>query len=334
MQKGLFIFLLFVNTCFAQQSDFDHIDYTKADLIAKSYRTKKLSNLNRTTFKLTEKLKTDAEKFRAIYVWICHNIANDYRLYALNDRKRKRFENDTIRLDKWNSRFKKILFKKLLKRKRTICTGYAYLLKEMCNIADIESKIVNGFARTGDISFEKLIYPNHTWNVVKLNGKWYLCDPTWSTGISYPDENKFIFQYNNGYFLVEPKIFIQNHFPVNSNYSLLNNEAPSLKEFSEMPLLYGGAYSVLKEHIAPYKMQHVIKQNDTFTFKYQLKKEIDLNKIKFIFSSNINRTIKPKISLEKDLLTLKHTFKKRGFYDVHLYIDKEIIATYTFSVTK
>ena len=334
MQKGLFILLLFVNTCFAQQSDFKDIDFTRADLIAKSYKSKKKLDLNKITFSLTENLKTDVEKLRVIYMWICHNIANDYRLYALNDRKRKRFKNDSIRLNEWNSRFKKVLFKKLLKRKRTICTGYAYLLKEMCNIADIEAKIVNGYARTADIDFEKLVYPNHTWNVVKLNEKWYLCDPTWSTGTSYPDENKFVFDYNDGYFLTEPNIFIKNHLPVYHDNSLLHEKVPSFKEFSEMPLLYGEAYSVLKEHITPNKMHHEIKQNETFLFRYQLKKKIDLNKVKFIFSSINEKTVKPKITLQKDILTLQHTFKKRGFYDVHLYIENKIMATYTFKIYK
>ena len=65
------------------------------------------------TLNLTKNLHTEVEKVRAIYMWICHNVANDYRLYTLNDRKRKRFKKDSIRLTEWNSTFKKTLFKKL-----------------------------------------------------------------------------------------------------------------------------------------------------------------------------------------------------------------------------
>ena len=335
MQKiGFFLLFLFVKTCFAQQSDFKNIDFTKADNRAKIIKSKKLLKLNELTFKLTENLETDVEKFRAIYVWICSNIANDYRLYALNDRKRNRFEKDSIRLNKWNSRFKKLLFKKLLKKKRTICTGYAYLLKEMANIAGIEAKIVNGFGRTGAIDLEK-INANHTWNVVKLNEKWYLCDPTWSAGISYPDEGKFVFQLNDGYFLTDPALFIKNHFPVDVSYTLLENNSPSIEEFIEMPLFYGKGYDVFEKDISPFKMHHEIKQNETFTFQYKLKKELDLNSIKLVFyNGSTEKSIKPETSLQENILTIKHQFKRTGFYDLHLYAEGEIIVTYTFRISK
>ncbi|MFK8058974.1 MAG: transglutaminase domain-containing protein [Polaribacter sp.] len=336
MQKiGLIFFLFFVNFGFTQQSDFKHIDFRKADYIAKNLKTKRIYELNKLTFKLTNNLDTDVEKLRAIYIWICNNIANDFRLYSLNKRKRKRFAEDSIKLQNWNSKFKKTLFKKLLKKKRTICTGYAYLLKEMCKIVGIESKMVNGFGRTSTVDFTKLNMPNHTWNVVKLNNKWYLCDPTWSTGISFPEEGRFQFIYNDGYFLTDPNLFILNHYPIENRFSLLEDKTPSLKNYTELPLLYGDAFTVLEKHLSPKKMHHIIKQNDSFNFTYQLKKEIDLNKIKFIVDmGSTEKSTKPKVDLQNNILTLNHTFKKRGFFDLHLYIENKLIATYTFKVEK
>ena len=336
MQKaGFFLLLFFANVSFCQQSDFNHIDFTKADYIAKTVKTKRLFELNKLTYSLTKGLYTDEEKLRSIYVWICSNIANDFSLYSLNERKRRRFEKDSIKLENWNSKFKKLLFKKLLKKKRTICTGYAYLLKEMCNIAGIESKMVNGFARTSSVDFSKLTMPNHTWNVVKLNDKWYLCDPTWSTGISFPDEGRFKFKYNNGYFLSDPKLFSQNHFPIEEKFTLLESDSISFTDFSEFPLVYGSAFTLIKEHLLPQKMHHIIKKNDVFTFQYLLKKEIDLRTVKFVIDSGANEyTVKPKSKFQENLLTLNYTFKSRGFFDFHLYIENELIATYTFKVTK
>ena len=336
MQKiGFSLLFFFMNFCFAQQSDFKHINFTKADNIAKTYKTKKRLELNKTAHNLTKNLETDVEKFRAIYVWICKNIANDFSLYALNERKRKRFSQDSIKLKKWNSKFKKILFKKLLKRKRTICTGYAYLLKEMCTIVGIESKMVNGIGRTSLVDLEYLNMPNHTWNIVKLNNKWYLCDPTWSTGISFPKEGRFQFQYNDGYFLTTPKLFFQNHFPVKPEFSLLENKTPTFYEFSELPLLYNDAFLYLEEQILPSKMHHIIKRNSTFTFQYKLKKKIDLKKVKLVyFASDSERKLKPRIELSDNFLTLNQTFKRKGFYDIHLFINDKIIATYTFKVLK
>lgn len=332
---GFFFLLLFVKVSFGQQSDFNHINFTKADNIAKLYKSKRLLELNKTTYNLTKNLSTDVEKLRAIYVWICNNIANDFSLYSLNERKRKKYVKDSLKLQNWNSKFKQKLFKKLLKKKKTICTGYAYLLKEMCNIAGIESKMVNGFGRTSSVDFTKLTMPNHTWNVVKLNNKWYLCDPTWSTGISFPEEGRFEFTYNDGYFLTDPKLFFQNHFPINSQYTLLK-ENPSFLEFTELPLLYPEAFNVLEKQITPNKMYHEVKKDATINFKYKLKKKIDKSKVKLVyFAGNNQRKLKAEININNDnILTVTNTFNKKGYYDIHLYIDNKIIVTHTISVSK
>ncbi|WP_339883236.1 transglutaminase domain-containing protein [Polaribacter vadi] len=335
MQKALFVCIFFVNICFAQKADFNNINFSKADGIAKSYRSKNLLNLNEITFNITKDLETDVEKLRSIYVWICNNIANDFGLYTKNKRKRKRFQKDFIRLHEWNSEFKTLLFKRLLKRKKTICTGYAYLLKEMCTIVGIEAKIVNGFGRTSTVDFTTLTEANHSWNVVKINGKWYLCDPTWATGISFPEEGRFYFQFNEGYFLTAPQLFFKNHFPIEKEFSLLKDKTPTLQEFIEMPLLYGEAYNFLEAHLYPTKMHQEIKQNDVFTFEYQLKKEIKVDELKLVISSGSNeRTVQPEINLQDKKLAITHQFKNRGFYDVHLYHQQKIIATYTFEISK
>ena len=331
----LCFFLFFGYFSFAQSLDFNHIDFSKADNTAKTVKSKRLFELNKLTFELTKNLDTDIEKLRAIYTWICNNVANDFGLYSLNERKRKRFAKDSIKLQNWNSTFKKKLFKKLLKKKRTICTGYAYLLKEMCATVGIESKMVNGFGRTSTVDFTKLLMPNHTWNVVKINNKWYLCDPTWSTGISFPDEGRFEFIYNDGYFLTDPKLFFLNHYPIEAKYSLLSEPAPSYTDFTEAPLLYGDAYLVLEKHISPKKMHHILQKGDTFFFQYQLKNEKDANQVKFVIDSGLNeQTVQPKIDLKEQILTLNYTFKTTGFFDVHLYIENKLIATYTFKVIK
>ncbi|WP_299017761.1 transglutaminase domain-containing protein [uncultured Polaribacter sp.] len=337
MQKRhLILCLLFSVIGFAQQADFKEIDFSKADYIAEKVKVKRLYNLNKLTFNLTQNLPTDVEKVRAIYMWICTNIANDFHLFALNDRKRNKYAQDSIKLVNWNSKFKKKLFKKLLKRKKTICTGYAYLFKEMCNFAGIESKMVNGFGRTSAVDFSKLTMPNHTWNIVKLRNKWYLCDPTWSAGISLPQNGKFQFSYNNGYFLTEPKLFFQNHFPLKKEYALLGSKTPSFKTFTELPLLYGDAFKYIKTSPFPLKMYHQIKRDTIISFKYLLKENSTPKKIKFIVNNgNSNIEAKPAtISLKKNELTLQHLFTKKGYFDLHLFFDDKIIATYIFDVKK
>ncbi len=332
----LTFFLWITFTVSAQQSDFKSFDFKKVDYVAKNYKAKRLYDLNNITYNLTKDFDTEVEKFRAIFVWIAHNISNDYKLYAKNSRKRKRFKDDSIKLEEWNSKFKKIIFKKLLRKKRTICTGYAYLLKEMSDVIGVKAEIVHGFGKTAEVDVEKLEDPNHSWNVVKLNGKWYLCDPTWAAGISYPDKGKFVFSYNDGLFLTDPNLFVFNHFPIYSQYSLLQ-KPPTLQEFVNFPLLYSDSYTLLESHIAPQKMHHEIEQNDVFQFEYQLDDgvEIDDKSVKLVtVSSVMEKSYTPEVSMNGNRMQVKHQFKKRGFYDVHIYINNSIIASYTFNIKK
>lgn len=338
MRKICILLLVFfwILPSHSQQSDFKDVDFTKADNIARSYRKSKIKELNKLTISLTQNLNSDIEKFRAIYMWVTHNIANDHKLYKKNNRKRKKFANDSIALEEWNSKLKIELFKKLIRRKKTICTGYAYLIKEMSEIVGIEAKIIPGIGKTTELSDEEdFKYPNHSWNVVKLNEKWYLCDPTWAAGISYPEQGRFSFDYNNGYFLSDPEMFIMNHYPIDSKWSLLGQNTPSFREFIEAPIIYGDAYNSLLKHVLPKKMHHEIQKNDFIEFQYILKKEINLDKVKFVVVNGVDEYAKtPKKTKEGKNLSLQLQFKNRGFYDLHLYFGNELIASYTVNVTK
>lgn len=331
----LWVVIFWIHSTHSQQADFKNVDFSKADNIAKSHRKSKLKDLNKLTYLLTQNLDSDIEKFRAIYMWVTHNIANDHRLYKKNNRKRKKFANDSIALEEWNSKLKRELFKKLLKRKKTICTGYAYLIKEMSDIVGIEATMVAGVGKITELTEEDFNDPNHTWNAVKINEKWYLSDPTWASGISYPEQGRFVFDYNNGYFLSDPELFIMNHYPIDSKWSLLDKDIPAFKDFLNAPLIYGDAYTSLLKHVSPKKMHHEIKEEDTIKFQYVLKKDIDVNKVKFAIVSGLNEFIKKPEAIKKgNDLSLQLQFKNRGFYDVHLYFDKQLIATYTVRVNK
>lgn len=327
------ILLAFVFKSHAQISDFDGVDFTKADRIALEHHNEKLDNLPELSRKLTSKLSTDVERFRAIFTWVCTNIANDYGFYHKNMSRRRRYKTDSVKLKNWNSKFRKATLKKLLRYNKTICTGYAYLLKELSDLANIECEIVHGFAKTSTINVENLDVPNHSWNAVKLNEKWYLCDPTWASGVPNPETNLFEFDYNDGFFLANPKLFVINHFPLDERWLLLKEDA-EFKTFIEAPILYGEAYSNLNNHFAPVKMHNEIKKNEIITLKLQLKKPVDTKSIKLLIDNGYDsKKITPKVISSKGLLmTIEHTFKSTGFYDVHLYIGDDLISTYTVKV--
>jgi len=222
--RKLFILLLFtfVWQIQAQRSDFKTISFKKADSKASSFKGKELNNLPLLAHNLTYTLETDVERFRAIYSWVCHNIKNDYSLMMKNDSKRRQLNSNPRQLKIWNNSFKKQVFRKLLKEKKTLCTGYAFLVKELSNLVGLECEIVTGYGKTTN-SFKDLKIPNHSWNAVKLNGKWYLSDATWSSGFINEDYS-FTFNYNNDYFLMAPEVFAKSHKPLNTKWLLFEED--------------------------------------------------------------------------------------------------------------
>ncbi|SDG94920.1 transglutaminase domain-containing protein [Winogradskyella thalassocola] len=333
----IFLFILpfiFVTQTYAQISDFDHLDFKKSDSIALVYKNEGLYNLPQLAFQLTSTLDTDAERFRAIYRWVCNNISNNYSLYLKHKRKTERFKNDSLKLKNWNDDFRKKLFNKLLKDQSTICTGYAYLVKELAQLAHIDCEIVQGYGRVSTTDLEKLDQPNHSWNAVKLNNKWYLCDPTWASGIPDPKTNRFTFQYNDGFFLTNPKLFAVNHFPVEEKWWLLDKTIPSFKSFLASPVIYGNAYTYLNRHVLPKKMHHTIIPFDKITFEYQVKPSVRIKDITLQIDNGFNtwKTKPHATSLNKTSLIIEYQFKTLGFYDVHFFINDDLISTYTVKV--
>lgn len=331
--KLVFI-LFFVSQFYAQQSDFNDVDFHKADSIALACKDDGLTNLPLLTNKLTAQLETDVEKFRAIYKWVCSNIENDYSLYLLYERKNKRFKNDSLKFTTWQDDFKKTIFKTLVEDQKTICTGYAYLVKKLANLAGLKCELIHGYGRTSTTEINKLDTPNHSWNAVKLNNKWYLCDPTWASGKQHAETFKFTFQYNDGYFLAEPELFAINHFPADTKWLLLDEKAPTFADFLNAPVIYAKAYNNLKQHNTPQFLNNTVKKHETVVFEYELQKVINCEAVKLVITNgNQNKTVRPNVTtLTNRSLVLKHEFTTTGFYDVHVLIGNDLISTYTFEV--
>lgn len=331
LQLCLFIFAFQSN---AQISDFDDINFQKADRIALECKNLGLKNLSELSHQLTSDLTTDVERFRAIYMWVCGNIANDYSLYAKNMRKRQRFKTDSLKLREWNDHFRELSFKKMLKNHKTICTGYAYLIKKLSNLSNINCEIVHGFARTSMINIETLDVPNHSWNAVELNGKWYLCDPTWASGIPNPTTNLFEFQYNDGYFLTLPKLFATNHYPENPKWLLLDEDETTFQTFLEAPITYGKAYTNMSIYNEPKKMHNTIHKNEKVIFKFQLLKPAKVEDITLLIDSGggIKKIHPESTTIKNQFLIIEYEFTSSGFYDVHLLIGPDLVSTYTFKV--
>ncbi|QWX82963.1 hypothetical protein H0I23_10870 [Cellulophaga sp. HaHaR_3_176] len=334
--KYAFIFLLiFIKIGYAQQSDFSHINFHKADSIALNLKGESLKNLPILSYKLTAELTTDTEKFRAIYLWVSTNIENDYESYLKTKKKRKKLSNDRVAFLEWNNNFTPKVFERLVNYKKTACTGYAYLVRELANLADIHCQIVDGFGRTATLNLTENSEPNHSWNAVKLNNKWYLCDATWSAGSIVLEDNlpKFKSDYFDGYFLADPDLFLKNHYPINTKWAL-TTFTPEFKDFIAGPVIYKDAFSLNITPISP-KMELDIFRGETIAFKLNAPdiKEIDHFSL-LLNNGHSNNKTEAKITVDNDIYNLEYSFLRPGFYSVHILWEDKIIATHIVKVKR
>ncbi|WP_452220293.1 transglutaminase domain-containing protein [Lacinutrix salivirga] len=329
----LFLVIITFSVGNAQISDFKTIDFTVADNRAKLHKGHSLNNMPLLAHKLTKNLPTEVEKFRAIYTWVCTNIKGDSNQHDKVSKKRKQLQNDSLGYINWNKKFKKVAFKTLLNKKKTMCTGYAYLIKELCFLANIESKIIDGYARSVSTNINSLELANHSWNVVKLNNKWYLCDATWSSGYMLSN-GYFVSDYNDGYFLTDPVLFAQNHYPIHKKWLL--NEKLIAENFIATPLVYSETFSHKIIPVSPEKMSVTAFKNENIKFRFKMLQNNPNAKIKLVYFSGDNQREFEISNLKKeqDSISFQTQIKRKGFYDIHLKIDNDIVATYTINVIK
>lgn len=336
MKYASLLFFLTSAILFSQRADFSTIDFSIADRIAERSKGAGLNNLPVLTHDLTSHLSTDVEKFRAIYTWVSTNIENDYRGYQKTRNKRIQLANDQEAFLAWNSVYAPKMFQKMLKDKQTACSGYAYLIREMAELADIECKIVNGFGRTPNVILTADSPPNHAWNAVKLNDKWYLCDATWSAGRIILEDSgpRFEHRYHDGYFLADPELFIKNHYPLEIDHALLV-APPSFKEFAKGPIVYKEAFTHGSLPLSPSKMRIEALKHEVVLFTFSFFNPVKTDAISmFLKNGNSSEKVRPEIAVQQNKYVLKHTFEKLGLYDVHIQVDEEIVATYVVRVKR
>ncbi|XP_067394720.1 kyphoscoliosis peptidase [Emydura macquarii macquarii] len=230
---------------------------------------------------LLQKARTDMEKVRAIWMWICHHI--EYDVVALHNKDLRSCEPADV-----------------LQTGKSICSGYAGLFQQMCSLAGVQCMKLTGYSKgysyrpgqsfTGD--------SNHAWNAVYLDGRWHLLDSTWGSG-SVDSCCKFTFEYKEFYFLTHPALFINDHFPDNSNWQLLK-PVLTLKEY-ESNMLYGIQFYILGMLAAHPDTPIIQTVNGKATISIE-------NRAPLLFMFNLDETN------EQGLMTLKRNGMKLEIY--------------------
>lgn len=176
--------------------------------------------VKRLASQITEGIRTDSLKVRAIYEWVTDNIAYDIDLF--NDMNIKTVEQyaEAQKSDK------------VIQRKKAVCMGYSNLFQDLCNAANIRAYSVPGYCKSPDPRTNTMTFSSerHSWNAVKINNKWYLCDPTWSAGSINIQTGLFRRQLNEEFYLCDGKTFIKRHIPLDPLWQLSDNPI-SMQEF-------------------------------------------------------------------------------------------------------
>ncbi|RIV19841.1 Kyphoscoliosis peptidase [Fibrisoma montanum] len=196
-------------------SKFVEIDYTTIDSYAKSAPESAARNLNTLSDYLTAPARSELAKARSVYAWISSHVKYDMSTYS-----GRTYSSEVDYATK------------VLRSRRTVCTGFALLYKHLLKRAGIEVVNIKGYARTNDNEAGQPIQRvDHEWNAVKLDGDWYLLDLAWAQTTARNGEP------NDFYFLTEPSAFIANHFPTDPRWQLLS-PALSKAQFDQFPKLY------------------------------------------------------------------------------------------------
>ena len=165
-------------------------------------------------------------KARAITVWMAENMAYDYD---------KNCNYDVSDYDKKNHDVENIL-----KNREIVCEGYATLFKALADKMKLTAVYISGFV-------SKDPEARHAWNAFKTPKGWHIVDVTWFDNTEAPvcgkmslkeqmekksklvksisdftNNGKEVYSSREFYFMPDPVVFIQDHFPNNPEYQLIN----------------------------------------------------------------------------------------------------------------
>ncbi|MEO7990297.1 MAG: transglutaminase-like domain-containing protein [Chryseolinea sp.] len=323
------VFIFFSVNLYAQRGIILNTDFKKADSIAALYSHYSLRNLKSLSDKLTGQLSTEEEKFRAIYSWVCSNIENDYQYYIINKRKREKLHNKPEALNQWNRKFSKRVFNTLLTEYKTVCSGYAYLIKELAFHAELSCVIVDGYGRTAQANIGGPGIVNHSWNAIQLDNTWYLCDATWSSGAIDTQKGMFVKKFDDAYFLSSPSLFILNHYPQDTAWTLMPDK-PTLQEFLNGPLVYTSIHRYSISPLFPETFDSSITKGKSISFRFKKANTIPIQKVQLQINGSM---ISPRVIEDANgLYTIDHTFATKGKYIVHVLVDSNYVSTYTVNV--
>lgn len=154
--------------------------------------------------KISSQITTDKkEQLNILLYWTFYNMNGDENRFL--------YGNDQITTEE------------AIKKGKGLCEDYTNIFNLFCKQLNIESLRVDGYVKPYNFKTNDILdQANHTWNVVKIDSKWYLCDLFWATSF-LNSENKFENKLFKKYYLSNGENFINDHLPCDPIFQLLKN---------------------------------------------------------------------------------------------------------------
>ena len=209
----------------------------------------------------------------------------------------------------------------VFKNGKTVCSGYADLYKDLAINLGLIVECVSCYSKGyGYEPGQKLTRTNHEYNVIKLNNKWFPIDSTWGSG--HLEENTYIKEINEFYFLANPELLITSHFPKDEKW-LLTQKKYTLQEFLYWPKIYSSFFQYDFYKYSPENGLIELKNQNTYKFIVWRKKmknvEADAN-IYLLSGNCYYQQLKLNYNnYYDDRFEVDCIFNKKGQYKIELF---------------
>lgn len=261
MRKLMLLAVLLLSLQMGMANSNPPSDYSKIDAHARNVPAKYARNVEELAQYLSKPAKSDFEKVRSFFVWMSSNITYDVELF-------RRYRPGTSM---------NITAEDILKQKKAVCQGYADLFIALCEEEGIVSKMIPGYSKGfGNRNRTDFSTADHAWNAVMLDGKWYLLDATWGAG-GLNEKMQYVAQFNEQFFLSDPKVFIQDHMPLYPMWQLLDCPV-SMKAFMK------GDEAIAQELSSSKKCVDFKQQIDSYEVMAEAERELNLAEAAYAFN--------------------------------------------------
>lgn len=322
---------LLVYSAYSQHYDFIDTDFSRIDSIAINYKVEGKLDPIKVSNDLTKGLVNDLDKYRVIFRWISENIEYDVKLYRMTISHDYDARLLPGKAKRWKKRFDKLYKRHTILNRMTICEGYAWILETMCREAGLSCVSVSGHVRTKDSKIGVRAKPNHAWNAIKIDNKWYLSDPTWASGWVNDILTRYVKDFDEVYFLASPDEFIANHFPTDTQWTLLYKK-PSLVDFINSPIRTTGFLENKIPNYTPLEGNINLKRDSVFQFQFSINKELKsfaIEKSTYRNKEFISETIRTyPIQNKEGYYVSSVSFPERGNYSIWIYINGKLTFIY------